>query len=59
MNQRLVNAVEQAITENPQAVKDYHDGKGGCHKLPCRAGYAHNPWKAEPERTVELIKERI
>ncbi len=55
----VVSAVEQAIKENPQAVKDYHDGKEAAINFLVGQVMRITRGKAEPERTVELIKERI
>ncbi|MDI9618583.1 Asp-tRNA(Asn)/Glu-tRNA(Gln) amidotransferase subunit GatB [Methanothermobacter sp.] len=56
---RVIEAVEQAIRENPQAVQDYHDGKKAAINFLVGQVMRITRGKAEPERTVELIKERI
>jgi len=56
---QVIEAVEQAIRENPQAVQDYHDGKEAAINFLVGQVMRITRGKAEPERTVELIKERI
>lgn len=55
----VIRAVEQAIRENPGAVEDYHAGKEAAINFLVGQVMRMTRGKAEPERTVELIKERI
>ncbi len=55
----VIKAVEQAIRENPGAVEDYHAGKEAAINFLVGQVMRMTRGKAEPERTVELIKERI
>ncbi len=55
----IIKAVEKAIKENPQAVKDYYDGKEAAINFLIGQVMRLTRGKADPARTLKLIKERI
>jgi len=55
----IIKAIEKAIEENPQAVKDYHDGKEAAINFLVGQVMRLTRGKADPAKTLELIKERI
>ncbi len=55
----IIKAVEKAIEENPQAVKDYYAGKKAAINFLVGQVMQLTRGKADPLRTVKLIKERI
>ncbi|MGB9844663.1 Asp-tRNA(Asn)/Glu-tRNA(Gln) amidotransferase subunit GatB [Methanothermobacter tenebrarum] len=55
----IIKAVEKAIKENPQAVKDYHDGKEAAINFLVGQVMRLTQGKADPTKTLQLIKERI
>ncbi len=55
----VISAVEKAIAENPEAIKDYNDGKSNALNYLVGQVMRFTRGKAEPNRTVELLKERL
>ena len=55
----VIAAVEKAIAENPEAIKDYNEGKSNALNYLVGQVMRFTKGKAEPARTVELLKERL
>jgi aspartyl-tRNA(Asn)/glutamyl-tRNA(Gln) amidotransferase subunit B len=55
----VIAAVEKAIAENPDAIKDYNEGKSNALNYLVGQVMRFTRGKAEPARTVELLKERL
>jgi aspartyl-tRNA(Asn)/glutamyl-tRNA(Gln) amidotransferase subunit B len=55
----VIAAVEKAIAENPEAIKDYNEGKSNALNYLVGQVMRFTRGKAEPARTVELLKERL
>ncbi|MCC7558242.1 MAG: Asp-tRNA(Asn)/Glu-tRNA(Gln) amidotransferase GatCAB subunit B, partial [Methanobacteriaceae archaeon] len=55
----IIKAVKQAIDENPQAVEDYKEGKKESLNFLVGQVMRLTRGKAEPAKTVEMLKEYI
>ncbi len=55
----LVKAVEKAIKENPEAVEDYRSGKENAIQFLLGQVMKETKGKADPQKTMELLKENL
>jgi aspartyl-tRNA(Asn)/glutamyl-tRNA(Gln) amidotransferase subunit B len=55
----IIQAAQQAIDENPEAVSDYHEGKAAALNFLVGQVMRLTRGKSEPGRTVEILKEML